>query len=492
MRPRVCAGLIGASCAWALAWAPTLLPLPNLILGISIGIQTAIGYGCGLSVGALVQKLRGHSRQCYPGWLLVAIPAVLISAALLASRWWFDMQQLQVEAVGVEAQSWLISSMIGAMVAVLLVLLGRGLAHLWQGFRNHIPNLFLRAGLAIVVIATVLGLNLLLLHQVFNRVDALHSSPAPTSATRSGGPSSLIDFDTLGRQGAQFVTGGSNSQTIRSYAGLRSAATPQQRADLAVADMLRVGGAQVQVWVGITTTGSGFVDPAAVAAIEELLGTEVALVATQYSTWPSALSFLVDQSAAQQAGTTLLQALQTARDQLPVTQRPRLFLYGESLGAFGSAAAFANDSPQQAVAGIDGALWVGPPAATTAVAKWRTAASGPDWQPIAADSSVLRFAATPASAAAPPPASEPWGARRILVLQNPTDPVVWWDMPLLWQRPSWFQPPYGPGMPEVMVWTPLSWLGIGLDLPPAVDMPAGYGHNYESALLEAWRAVLGG
>lgn len=63
-------------------------------------------------------------------------------------------------------------------------------------------------------------------------------------------------------------------------------------------------------------------------------------------------------------------------------------------------------------------------------------------------------------------------------------------MPLLWQNLPGLTLPYGPGMPERMVWTPLSWLGIGMDLPPAVNMPAGNGHNYESALLDAWAAVL--
>ena len=48
----------------------------------------------------------------------------------------------------------------------------------------------------------------------------------------------------------------------------------------------------------VTTTGSGWVDPASVDTFEYLSGGDSAIVAIQYSYLPSWMSYLVDQSKA--------------------------------------------------------------------------------------------------------------------------------------------------------------------------------------------------
>ena len=55
----------------------------------------------------------------------------------------------------------------------------------------------------------------------------------------------------------------------------------------------------------------------AAQAAEDAAGGRAALVAIQYSTLPSWLSFLVDQEAAKSAGVALYDALAAARDALP-------------------------------------------------------------------------------------------------------------------------------------------------------------------------------
>ena len=96
----------------------------------------------------------------------------------------------------------------------------------------------------------------------------------PTSALRSGSPASLVPWDSLGREGRKFVATGPTSEQIaaftgkpamspiRAYAGLESADTAEQRAQLAVDDLQRAGGFQRGTLVVATTTGSGWVDPA--------------------------------------------------------------------------------------------------------------------------------------------------------------------------------------------------------------------------------------
>jgi len=329
-------------------------------------------------------------------------------------------------------------------------------------------------------------------HRAFDAIDAATSGQQPpSSATRSGSAESSIEWSTLGRQGRDFVAGGDDPSTIRAFAGLNSAPDPRARADAAVADMLRAGGGQAEVWIGITTTGNGFVDPVAAQAAETVSDGRAALVAIQYSTLPSWLAFLIDQPAAKEAGIALFDSLRAARDALPEGQRPRLVLYGESLGAYGSPAPFAGLDPEQVAGQIDGALWVGPPAATDPITDWTYRGSPPVWQPVVDAGRVARYAATDASTGDPPPGSQPWPDPHILVLQNPTDPVVWFSPRLVWQHPPWLASPRGPGVDPDTRWTPLLFfLQVALDLPQAVDFPSGVGHNYSDALQRAWEQIL--
>jgi uncharacterized membrane protein len=75
----------------------------------------------------------------------------------------------------------------------------------------------------------------------------------PTSTLRSGGPGSLVSWESLGRQGrtitgtgptAEAITKWSGSEAkepIRAYAGTLSADDVEARAELAVADLDRAG-----------------------------------------------------------------------------------------------------------------------------------------------------------------------------------------------------------------------------------------------------------
>jgi uncharacterized membrane protein len=54
----------------------------------------------------------------------------------------------------------------------------------------------------------------------------------------------------------------------------------------------------------------------------------------QYSYLPSWLSFLVDQERAQSNAAELITAIRVELDSLPPDERPELYVYGESLGAY--------------------------------------------------------------------------------------------------------------------------------------------------------------
>jgi uncharacterized membrane protein len=91
----------------------------------------------------------------------------------------------------------------------------------------------------------------------------------PTSGLRSGGPGSLVSWDSLGRQGRNFTGGGptatelaaytgkSATEPVRAYAGTLSAGDVEERATLAVQDLERAGGFDRANLLVATTTGSG-------------------------------------------------------------------------------------------------------------------------------------------------------------------------------------------------------------------------------------------
>ena len=67
---------------------------------------------------------------------------------------------------------------------------------------------------------------------------------------------------------------------------------------------------------------------------------DTALVAMQYSYLPSWISFLADQQKSVEAGKAMVEAIHGRWQQWPADRRPRLALYGESLGSMAGQGAF--------------------------------------------------------------------------------------------------------------------------------------------------------
>ena len=104
--------------------------------------------------------------------------------------------------------------------------------------------------------------------------------------------------------------------------GWPRAADVGERAELAVRELERAGGFDREVLVVVTTTGTGWVDPAASDSLEYEFNGDTAMVAMQYSYLPSWLSFLVDQVKARDAGRALFDAVYGEWAQLPPDVSP--------------------------------------------------------------------------------------------------------------------------------------------------------------------------
>ncbi len=156
----------------------------------------------------------------------------------------------------------------------------------------------------------------------------------PTASERSGSPASLVPWEDLGLQGRNFVgkgptpeeleafSGRPAQEPVRAYVGLASAEDVGERAALAVRELERAGGFDRSVLVVVTTTGTGWVDPAASDSLEYEFNGDTAMVAMQYSYLPSWMSFLVDQVKARDAGRALFDAVYGVWAQLPPDVAP--------------------------------------------------------------------------------------------------------------------------------------------------------------------------
>jgi uncharacterized membrane protein len=323
----------------------------------------------------------------------------------------------------------------------------------------------------------------------------------PTSTLRSGGPGSLVSWESLGRQGRTITgtgpsaeeiatfTGSRSTEPVRAYAGTLSAEDVEERAELAVADLERAGGFDRGYLLVATTTGSGWLDSGAVDSFEYLTGGDSAVVAMQYSYLPSWLSYLVDQKKAREAGRQLFDAVYDRWTRLAPEDRPRLFVFGLSLGSFGGETAFSGEFDLRNRTA--GALFAGPPNFNTLYREFTDGREPgtPEVEPVYKGGRIVRF--TNDVAAGVGPDAAPWEGTRVLYLQHPSDPIVWWSPRLIWDRPDWLGEPHGRDVLDTMVWIPLvTFWQVTADLPLSTGVPDGHGHTYTGEFVDGWTNIL--
>lgn len=517
------AGLVGALVFFVISVTPSLLPRSWIFQALVSGIAAAIGYAVGTLIGwalaAILRRVargrhlpREHVRAAW--WGLALVAAVVCTYALAASARW-QTQLRAVVGVSSPGPNYYLQ-MLGVSVAVFIGLvavarllrvatraLGRPLSWWIPAPVAMVLSSFAILGLALwawsgLLYPTLLGVA----NSAFGaaNLETKDGSSPPLSPTHAGGPGSLLSWDSLGREGRQFVgrgpdlervaafSGDTPTDPVRTYVGLDSGDTSAARADLAVRELERAGGFERDVLVIATSTGTGWVDPAAIDSLEYLHGGDSAIVAMQYSYFPSWLSFLVDQQQAIESSRALFDAVYGAWDALDVADRPMLVVYGESLGVVGAASAFAG--LDDLVSKIDGALWVGPPDVDTMltdVVDGREPGT-PSWQPVYEGGETVRFwVDADDSEQRHDPA---WEAPRVLVLQHPSDPIARWTPELIWEEPQWLREPRADDVPGNLRWYPaVTFWQLTADVVRSRDVPAGFGHRYGDEHVDAWLAV---
>ncbi len=497
---------------------PSLLPRGPLFQGLVSGAAGAIGYGIGVFAVWLVRyMLSKETSPPAPRWAWLALVVIGVIGQILMIIYFHVWQDDVRDLNGVPRMKFWdhpLTAVLSLVVLFIFVEIGQLIGKLVRFLVRQLNRVAPPRVSAVVVVVLLLALSIALLNGVVVRfaMSSLNKTfaavndetdpefPAPMSRLRSGGPESLASWESLGHQGRVFVSAGPTVdelskfngkpaiEPIRAYAGLHSADGIKATAALAAKELQRTGGLDREVVAVATTTGTGWINEAEASALEYMYNGNTAIVSMQYSFLPSWLSFLVDKENARQAGQALFEAVDALVREMPQAKRPKLVVFGESLGSFGGEAPFL--SLNNLVARTDGALFSGPTFNNTIWADLtRNRDKGsPEWLPIYDKGENVRFAARPDNLGRP---ADPWGNPRVVYLQHASDPIAWWNPDLLFSEPDWLREPRGYDLSGRMQWIPVvTFLQVSADMAVAVDVPDGHGHVYVKDVANAWAAVL--
>ena len=348
-----------------------------------------------------------------------------------------------------------------------------------------------------------------------------------TNPMVSGDPASLVSWESMGREGRRHVVTfvrpepdparpavplkgaegkvtpelsiatvmkePAKAQPIQVFVGLDSAPTPAARVELALAEMDRTDAWSRSLLMLMSPTGTGYVNYVAVAAAQYMTLGDVATVTLQYSKRPSPLSLGKVHDAQIQNRLLWLRILERVRAMSPA-DRPKVVLFGESLGAHTSQAVlegWGTLGPQ--ALGIDRALWIGTPASSA----WRheLLSDRPDVDKdlVAVVNDYEQFLALGEAAKE---------RARYVLLSHDNDGVTRFEADLLVKRPTWLGPQRprvqevpgrSPrGIPSSMRWRPVTTFFQTLIDMKNAQIPGAYrawAHDYRPDLPDFVRDV---
>jgi uncharacterized membrane protein len=489
----------------AASLTPSLIPRGWLVQGILGGIVMALGYLIGRFLVACWRLLELPEPT---GWtiqiarLVIGVPTGIILVLCLSSarRWQNSIREpMGMELLETSHTVRMLALALG--VFAVLVLVGYGLQWLFDRLRFRLYHIMPArtanvAGFLLMAIALIFLARDGVLNRVIAGLDEsvtlaqklfADAPPPPEARNLTGGDASLVDWGALGQPGRNYVLSGPTAEDIaaftgraaktpiRVYVGRAQADTAQERADIALAELIRQGGFARKVLIIAMPTGTGWMDPGAMDPVEYMHGGDIATVAVQYSYLQSPLALILETRSGLDQAEALISTVHRYWRDLPEESRPRLYIFGLSLGAWssmhGTDLFVLLDDP------INGALWAGPPFPSE---RWRNlvAVRNPDSPyvaPVLADGRLVRFASHYRDAGGP----EGWGSMRIVYLQYASDPIVFFTTSSFFRAPAWMNEPPAPDVSPAMRFMPVvTQLQLAVDMMLANTAPDGHGHAY--------------
>jgi uncharacterized membrane protein len=467
---------------------------------------------CGAVAGVL-QELAGGGNTTDEDSVPVALAAGMLLAGVNEYRRRrseaVDTTPLHGEDAGVSALKSLVMSL-GVSGGLTAIAVGErafatGVSQLLARVLSGSERLYRPVGHAAAL--SVLGMAIYELirwvdHRAEHMADAVEPAfaTAPKSSMVSGGPGSLVSLDSLSREGRRNVStvldaqlikqvmGEPAAEPIRVYVGLESAPTEYERRDLVLRELQRTGAFERKLLMVVSPTGTGYVNYVAVEAAEYMTRGNIASVTIQYSLRPSVLSLdRVAEGRLQYR--MLIDAVHNQLAERPVGQRPRVVIFGESLGAWTSQDAFAHRGTQGLVdAAIDRAIWIGTPY----MSKWEQESLGSD-RPDVDRSLLRRFNDFGQLQALDRQARE---RLRYVLITHDNDGVGHFSPDLLAQAPNWLGPAETrpAGVPKTEQWqSPTTFIQTLIDMKNSANVIPGQfeakGHDYRADLARFVREV---
>ncbi|MBU1671295.1 MAG: alpha/beta hydrolase [Actinobacteria bacterium] len=475
-----------------------------------IGTLVSNGAFAGLSVGVFQEVSHDLHRHGLRGFPLALPGGVLLTGILDTRR--RRAERAEGSILPSRLQGW---EAFAASPLIALGLVGvsagerafarsvsRSLSRLTGGHER----LWRPVGHVAAITGIVLGVGSLL-KLVYGRIEdiATHVEPAfdtpPGSTLVSGGPGSLVPWETLSKQGRRYVSTylpaywiervmgeDAEAEPIRVFAAFDCAGTDEERVALTMRELERTRAFDRPLLMVISPTGTGYVNYVAVEAAEYLTLGNMASVALQYSKRPSVLSMDRVPDGVRQYR-LFIEALHSRLSELPPGQRPRVVLFGESLGAWTSEDAFEGRGTDGMLElGVDRGLWIGTPHAT----KWKEQVLGAPREDVDR-SLVAAFNDFEQVEALSPEQRE---ALRYVMITHYNDAVAQFGLDLLVREPRWLgDPEQRPSsVPATEVYAPLVTFVLTLiDMKNSANVIPGQfeakGHDYRKDLARFVREV---
>ena len=511
-------GLLIGTLFFAASLTPTLIPRNYLTQGVLSGCSAAAGYGAGYFLRWLwryleLPELRARILRVSKLAGIVACAVVGLVFLWRAAEWQNSIRGLMeldpvdtahpLEVGAIALITFIVLIAFARLFNVTLHFVSRNLDRIAPTRVSYV------LGAAIVVLlfwsianGVIFRYALRVADSSFRQLDELTppETQQPTHPGKTGSAASLIGWQDLGRMGRSYIatgptgadiaafTGKQAMEPVRVYVGLQSGETPQGRARLALEELKRVGGFDRSALVIVTPTGTGWVDEQGIDPVEFLHNGDIASVATQYSYLASWLSLLVEPGYGAEQARALFSEVYGHWHTLPRETRPKLYLFGLSLGALSSE--LSNELFEVLGDPYQGVLLSGPPFSSRI---WRSITNDrnpgtPEWLPRFRDGSYVRFTAQKNALDIP---GAQWGPMRVVYLQYASDPITFYETSSFYREPDWMKTPRGPDVSTDLRWYPaVTFLQLTLDIAMATTAPMGYGHVFAAEhYIDAWMHV---
>lgn len=322
------------------------------------------------------------------------------------------------------------------------------------------------------------------------KVEPAYATP-PESSLSSGSLDSISNFAELGQQGRRYVTDvvtprmiedvmgePITTRPIRCYVGFNSVPLYQSgRAEMALDELERTKAFDRDYLLLVSPTGTGWVDQTVVEAAEFLARGDIATCCVQYGRFPSFLA-LHKVALGRSQFRLLLWGIRQRLRERPPGERPKVLVFGESLGAWTASDVVMSQGIQGFDHyGVDRALWFGLPA----LAKWSRNGMAAGSNELVPEGTVGVFDRHEQLAAL---TSEERDLLRAVILSHDNDPIAALRPELMIREPNWLtREQRGRNVPADMNWMPVNtFWQVMVDAANAMVTVPGkfgsFGHDY--------------